>query len=341
MIPIDSLCFTLTPMTENINRLFRDKLPKQRIAKIESLSETRAHEVWKVTTDRSVFAVKHHLFASLTHGKPYHLLAVEQKVTNHLLVNGVSVPRIIATDHDLVIYEWCGDHTLDDICQITDPRPFVHSVLNTLCALEKAFYKHATKFTLHIAPGCSADDLREQWHNTTQSLTETLPDLVTCDPTPDLLSTWETLVNELIHAPPVLGPTDYNARNIACPNPETATVLELAKIGYDWPERRLIQYTTSLGAHNPRGRIIGLLTPSLARHYAHFASKLYSTPPDTILFRLNAHHLIYHIFAIHLCLTTPHWQNIKTRIAQHKSQLFQPLSDHPLMKKFRTYFRKK
>ncbi|MCY3684438.1 MAG: hypothetical protein OXH16_23850 [Gemmatimonadetes bacterium] len=328
-------------MTETIHHLFRDKLPKQRIAKIEPLSETRAHAVWKVTTDRSVFAVKHHLFASLTRGKPYHLLAVEQKVTNHLLASGVSVPRIIATNHDMVIYEWCGNHTLDDICQTADPRPFAHSIINTLCALEKAFYKHSTKFIPHIAPGCSADDLREQWHNTTQSLTETLPALVRDPNAPDLLSTWQTLVNELIHAPPALGPTDYNARNIACPNPEIATVLELAKIGYDWPERRLIQYTTSLGAHNPRGRIIGLLTPALAQYYAHLASKLYSTPAETILFRLDAHHLIYHLSAAHICLTTPHWQNIKTRLAQHKSQISQPLSGNPLTNKFRTYFEKK
>lgn len=329
-------------MTENINRLFRNKLPEQRIAKIEPLSEPRAHAVWKVTTDRSVFAVKHHLFASLTRGKPYHLLAVEQKVTNHLLANGVSVPHIIATDPDsgLVIYEWCGNHTLDDICQTTDPKPFSQSIINTLCVLEKAFYKHRSKFIPHIAPGCSADDLREQWHSTTQSLTETLPALVRDLNTPDLLSTLKTLINELIQAPPVLGPTDYNARNIACPNPATAIVLELAKIGYDWPERRLIQYTTSLGAHKPRSRIIGLLTPSLARHYAHFASKLYSTPIETILFRLDAHHLIYHLFAAHICMTTPHWQNIKTRLTQHKNLISQPLSDHPLINKFRAYLKK-
>ena len=150
-------------MTEIINRLFRDQLPEQAIAKIEPLSETRAHAVWKVTTDHSVFAVKHHLFASLTRGKPYHLIAVEQKVTNHLLASGVSVPRIIATDPDrgLVIYEWCGNHTLDDICQTTDPRPFAHTIINTLYALEKAFCKHSAKFIPHIAPGCSADDLRE------------------------------------------------------------------------------------------------------------------------------------------------------------------------------------
>lgn len=331
-------------MTEIINRLFRDKLPEQSIAKIEPLSETRAHAVWKVTTDRSIFAVKHHLFASLTRGKPYHLLEVEQKVTNHLIANGVSVPRIIATDPDcgLAIYEWCGNHTLDDICQTADPKPFAHSVINTLCALEKAFYKHRSKFIPHIAPGCSADDLQEQWHSTTQSLSETLPALVSDNPNkPDLLSTWKTLVNELIHTPPVLGPTDYNARNIACPNPATATVLELAKIGYDWPERRLIQYTTSLGAHNPRGRIIGLLTPALARHYAHFASKLYSIPPETVLLRLDAHHLIYHLFAAHICLTTSPWKNIKARIAQHKSQISQPLFDHPMVNKFRAYFLKK
>ncbi len=331
-------------MTESIRRVFRDKL-QQVIKKIESVSESRAHAVWKVTTDQSVFAVKHHLFAPLTRGKPYDLLAVEQQVTNHLHANRVSVPRIITTEPDngLVIYDWCGDQTLDDICQTADPKPFVHSVINALCALEKAFYNHTTKFTPRIAPGCGSGDLRAQWHNIAQSLGETLPTLATGAPSaPDLLAAWADIVGELVRASPVLGPTDYNARNIACPNPDTAIILELAKIGYDWPERRIVQYTTSLGAHNPSGRVVALLTPARARRYANFASKLYHIPVETILMRLDAHHLVYHLLATQICLAAPEypWQNIAARLAQHRRQIGLALSDHPLMCKFRAHFQK-
>ena len=331
-------------MTEAIHRLFRDKLPDQQgIEKIEPVSESRAHAVWKVTTGKSAFAVKHHLFAPLTRGKPYDLLAVEQRVTDHLLAHGVAVPRIITADPDagLVVCEWCGDQTLDDICQTADPNPFARSVIHTLCALEKAFHHHPPNFASRIAPGCGADAVREHWRRIAQSLGETLPALATPD-APDLLPTWTALVEELARATPALGPTDYNARNIACPNSATATVLELAKIGCDWPERRLVQYTTSLGAHHPNGRVVGLLTPSLGRYYANFAAQLYQRPVETILARLDAHHLVYHLFAARLCLAAPKsWRDIEGRMAQHRRQISQPLSDHPTVCKLRAYFKNK
>ena len=332
-------------MTETIHRLFRANLPDQRgIQKIEPVSESRAHAVWKVTTNRSVFAVKHHFFAPLTRGKPYDLLAVEQRVTDHLLAHGVSVPRIIATEPDggLVVCEWCGDRTLDDICQTADPNPFARSVIHTLRALEKAFHHHPPDFASLIAPGCDADALREHWRRITQSLGETLPTFATHD-APDLLPTWAALVGELARASPALGPTDYNARNIACSDAGMATILELAKIGCDWPERRLVQYTTSLGAHRPKGRVVGLLTPSLARHYANTASELYDIPAEIIHARLDAHHLIYHLSAARLCLSAraSPWQNIDARIAQHMHQIAQPLSDHPLTCKLRAYLKNK
>ena len=332
-------------MTETIHSLFRANLPDQQgIEKIEPVSESRAHAVWKVTTNKSVFAVKHHLFAPLTRGKPYDLLAVEQRVTDHLLAHGVSVPRIITADPDtgLVVCEWCGDQTLDDLCQTTDPNPFARNVIHTLLALGNAFHHHPPNFASRIAPGCDADALREHWQHLTQSLGETLPTLATHN-APDLLPTWTALAEELARAAPALGPTDYNARNIACSNMGTTTILELAKIGYDWPERRLIQYTTSLGAHHPKGRVVSLLTPALARHYANSASKLYDTPAEIIHARLDAHHLIYHLSATRLCLSarSSPWQNIDARIAHHLHQIAHPLSEHPLTCKLRAYLKNK
>lgn len=337
-------------MTETIHQLFLEQFPDQTIVSIDQVSESRYHTVWKITlTNSESFAVKHHIFAPLTRGKPYDLLKVEQRVNARLNTDGVSTPPIItaAVEHGLVIYKWWGDHTLDDVCQTTDPAPFTNTIIKTLCALEKSFYNHTHELTPHIAPGCTVKDLQTSWRETTQSLGEILPDLtayITGKPTPsNLLSQWTALTNNLANAPPTLGPTDYNARNIVFSKTDTPAVLELAKIGWDWPVRRFVQYTTSLGAHHPTGHIVGLLTPPSASAYSDTAAKIYHTPPETILARLDGHHLIFHLIALRTCLTAlstlDHpWKNIETRLKQHTNQIVQGLSAHPPTLAFREHF---
>ena len=337
-------------MLETLDNLLSMALPNHRVIhNIEAISESRAHTVWKITTNTSVYATKQHIFAPLTRGKPYDLLAVEQKVTHHLLSHGISVPRIIATDsdHGLVLYEWRGDHTFDDICQSMDPEPYILSVIHTLCETQRAF--HNAQFAPHVAPGCGLDDLQEQWQIISQSLNKTLPELsqriTGSSITPQVLASLTTLLSYVAEAPPSLGLTDYNARNIVCTNTDTATLLELAKIGYDWPERRLVQYLTSLGAHNPNGRIVNVLTPSRAQYYATTSSKLYQTPEKTILTRLDAHHLIYHLLAIQMCFVAQNdkehpWKNIEARITQHHDQISHRFSNNKTICALRDHFHK-
>ncbi len=334
-------------MTKTIHQIFSEQFPDQTIASINQVSESRYHTVWKVTTNDHIFAVKHHLFANLTRGKPYDLLNVEQRVNAHLSEDGVSTPSIITTapEHSLVIYEWWGEHTLDDICQTTNPAPFTDNIIKTICTLEKSFHNHTQELAPHVAPGCALEDLQTSWHETIQPLCEILPDLtayITGKPAPsNLLAQWADLINN--HANATLGPTDYNARNIVFSKTDKPAILELAKIGWDWPERRLVQYTTSLGAHHPTGHIVSLLTPSCALDYANATALVYHTPPETILARLDKHHLIFHLIALHTCLialSTPDhpWKNIEARLTQHTNQIVQGLSNHPPILAFRQHF---
>jgi hypothetical protein len=335
-------------MTETIHQLFHEQFPDHAIVSIDRVSESRYHTVWKVTlTNSESFAVKHHLFAHLTRGKPYDLLKVEQRVNARLIADGVSTPPIITTAFEHSIYEWWGDHTLDDICQTTNPALFTDNIIKTICALEKSFHNHTHELAPHVAPGCTLEDLQTSWQETTQSLCQILHDLMaytTGRPAPsNLLVQWTDLINNLANAPPALGLTDYNARNIVFSNTDIPAILELAKIGWDWPERRLVQYTTSLGAHHPTGHIVGLLTPSSARDYANAAANVYDTPPETILARLDGHHLILHLVALHTCLSAlsdpDHpWKNIEARLKQHTDQIVQGLSDHPPTLAFRKHF---
>lgn len=337
-------------MIDHIQNLWASLVPLHpHIATCHATSQSRHHNVWKITTtDHITFAAKQHLFAPLTQGKPYDLLTVETNVTAQLLKENISVPQIIATNpkHGLTIYEWCGDQTLDDHCQHNAETDITHQVIDTLLGLESAFQKNTPQFHAYTAPGCTSQDTITTFTETITSLTPVLPDLIhtlTKQTPPHLLTHWQNIVKKVKQSPLVLGPTDYNARNIVLSHINQPHILELAKIGYDWPERRLLQYTTSLGAHLPTGRIMGLLTPQIVCQYAQRAAIYRSIPANQIRTTLDAHHIIFHLLAAFQCLqasTQPShpWQNIETRLQDIHIALSLSFSDFESASFFRNLF---
>jgi len=61
-------------------------------------------------------------------------------------------------EHGLTISQWCGDLTLDDHCQHTDPASIANATLNAILALETSFQHHTETLAPHIAPGCSSQE---------------------------------------------------------------------------------------------------------------------------------------------------------------------------------------
>jgi hypothetical protein len=243
---------------------------------------------------------------------------------------GCPVPPVVTTDphYGMVISQWCGDRTLDDCCQTGDS---VHpAVFDALLALETGFLNHHEQFASWIAPGCSHEDILTSWFEITQPVADMLPDLVAHlthkTPSAHLASHWNTLIAHLAEAHTQLGPTDYNARNILIDEMGNPFIIELAKIGYDWPERRLVQYTTSLGATLLDGRIISLLTPKTTNRYAQQAALMYKQNPEIICAHIEAHHLIFHVLAARVCLNAdPPWKNIPHRLQDIRLALQTPL----------------
>ena len=337
-------------MIHQIQTLWPSLIPDHpHIDTIHPISESRFHTVWKITTsDRHHFVLKHHVFASLTKDKPYDLIDVETRVTPILLEENVSVPQILAThpENGLTVYEWCGEETLDDHCQQHDPAPLTNKVIETILALEQSFQNHTPTLQAHIAPGGSTQDVQTAFSEITTSLTNVLPDLIyalTQQSPPNISTHWQHICQHIQQMPFMLGPTDYNARNIVLSSTKNPYILELSKIGYDWPERRLVQYTTSLGAHLPSGRIIGMITPQSASTYAQKSATHRSLSANQILINLDIHHLIFHLLAALQCLqASTHanhpWKNIDIRLTDIQMALSAPLSNTPLTLFFRKLF---
>ena len=313
-------------------------------------------DVWIVAlVDGSFLVAKQHAFAPLARGEPHDLLAVEQLA--HARLSGAPVPTLYAadSDQDLVFFEWCGDRTLDDVCQEGIPGAYGRLVVEGFARIQSAFHEHVDDFAPRTFPGCYPQDLRRTWRRTTRNLVGGLPRLA------DRLSrsvhrrrftagsdTLTELLQFLEQAAALAGPTDYHARNIVI-NRATRSLrfIEFSKVGWDWPERRLTQYTTSHGAGRPDGETVSVLTPALTARYAALASKYREEPPEQISALLDGHHFVFHLLAAQSLLEAlpdprhpllDRWRNPEARLEQLRQILSMPLCDDPRTSELRSCF---
>ena len=78
--------------------------------------------VWRlVLSDGRRLVARHLPMAALMRGRPFDPLVVEPEVCRCL--EGGPVAAVVGVDAGacVIFYEWCGDETLDDICQLKDP----------------------------------------------------------------------------------------------------------------------------------------------------------------------------------------------------------------------------
>ncbi|MDA0748985.1 MAG: hypothetical protein O2954_20900, partial [bacterium] len=204
-----------------IPAVFPDRPPITHIQPI-TRSGGRHPGVYRVILqDATCLIAKYQPFAPFTRGKPHDLLEVEQYTCT--LLSNAPVPRVygIAPAHNLIFLEDCGSTTLDDFCQESDPQTrttLATSVVDGFATLQNAFLTHSHTLTPHIFPGCTSNDLRKSWTEATSHLPEHLPHLlrslnVPTTPTSRTSQTLSKLLHDLSATKPLLGPTDYNARN--------------------------------------------------------------------------------------------------------------------------------
>lgn len=250
-----------------------------------------------LSTGVSVIA-KRHLFAALTAGQPHHLLNVERTVSDVLVAAGCPVPAVLATidNHGVVVLEDVGTGTLDDFVQHRGRRDrarLADAVVDGFVRIQARMIDQTEVMEGAYAPGCDEESIREGFLELDAALGDGLASLVTDrSKVSSARGQLHRLVVRLSDLPTHLGPMDYNARNIVISGDGRPYFIEWSKIGRDWPERRIVQYLTSLGSGTKGGRPRSLIDPLIANRYA--AAAIWSNPDDAA-FALDAHHLIFHL----------------------------------------------
>jgi len=290
-----------------------------------------------LSTGETVIA-KRHLFAPLTAGQSYHLLSVEQAASDLLLREACPVPNLLATIGDLgvVILSDVGSETLDDVVQtrpIAESSRVAVAAVDAFARIQEVLIQQDQLTDEMFAPGCDADSVRDRFTG--------LPDAIDIDalkflvvPNAEIdrvMDQLRRLISSLAKQPVYPGPTDYNARNIVIDDARSPHFLEWSKLGYDWPERRAIQYLTSLGASRPGGRPRSLVDTWIADRYSSAAS--WSTPA-VAAFTLDGHHLVFHV------LLGMRWMMGGERLSgSMRAALTTPLSPSPVVGGIRKQFR--
>ena len=268
-------------MDGELEAYLRERVPevlagRPQVRAIAALSD----EVWRVETENGrKVVVKQQLFGFLTRGKPYDLLDVEREVLGLLHGAGCPVPEVLGIDGDAqcIFLEWVGDQTLDAAIQAGDGASMRRAIAG-LCAIERVLAEHAEQLSSRVVPAAGRDELAAAWAEVGTRASEGLAQLSHRLAHPFDAAGVMPLLAEmhrwLAQRPPKLGSTDYNAYN-AIVDPVGAEVrfLEFAKIGWDWTERRLVQYTTSVGSGRADGRMRSLLDAETARYYAEMGGR--------------------------------------------------------------------
>lgn len=290
-------------------------------------------------------------YAKLTQGRTDDVLAVEQKVLE--LLKGCPVPRILGIDHEMssIFFEHKGSNTLDDVCRHSDMlqrRQLGTNLISGFCQIEKRFAQHQTKLLAHVSAAASHQRLANVAVNCRTEAQRGLSAIVR-DSTlrHELRKKLDKICDRIDKLPASLGSTDYNARNIVVDDSTTnLTFIEFATIGWDWPERRLVQYAIGLGSKQ-NGGFISVLDQVNSKQYVNAGTN----DPAFRAFALDGHHLLFHLNAaakLLKALKQPEikqhklllasWRQPNLRLSQLHKALTTPLTEDPSTSDFRKLF---
>ena len=308
-------------------------------------------EVWRVeTADGRKMVVKQQLFGFLTQGKAYDLLTVEREVLGLLHEADCPVPEVLGVDDDrqCIFFAWVGDDTLDDALQAGD-TVLIGPAIEGLCTIERMCDRHAARLVSRVVPTAGRDELVAVWDATGERAHEGLEQLSRRLGQSRDMARAVLLLAEmhrwLAERPPSLGSTDYNARNVVVdPDGTRVRFIEFAKIGWDWTERRLVQYTTSMGSGRADGRMRSALHRDAALHYTEISGRADGARA------LDCHQIFFLLNGVAmLCAALDcgpraeallaRWREPAARLRQFAVMLCQALSADPVAAEFRDELR--
>lgn len=306
--------------------------------------EAVADEVWRIhLQDGRCVIAKHHIYGALTRGTPYDLLQVEKKLLQ--ILSGRRVPRWLGGDEEgqLAFYVDCGAATLDDVWQGGDTAliaSLTEEVCAELVAIEANLKEHEPDLVACVMPAATPEALKRQWEAAGEAARTGLGYMLGRED-PAALQALDEVLGWLGGRRPYLGAIDYNARNIAVDAVGRIAFLEWAKLGWDWTERRCLQYTTSMGAGRADGTWVCPLDAAATAHYARWRG-------GDAAAALDGHHLVFHLNAVAMLGTAleegdaallQRWARPRKRLGQLRRGLGLKLSGDRRSERVRVFLR--
>lgn len=277
------------------------------------------NNVWKVhSADGKKYIVKQfivptpkqHTLKDKSPGPRYSQLSVEANILKLLRREGCPVPDVITSDEStqVIVLEWCGDITWDDLCQdetVVDKRRYTKSAIEGFCDIERVFSENVSLLEPYVYPLDYQSHLHQIGEELLTSARHCISDLawirdepLTEAETKIVDESWDEISHCILKRHPSLGTLDYNARNIII-DQNRLTFIDFAKIGWDWSERRLMQYLTGLGAHTEGGNFVTLLDAKHTKLYAEAMSRIdVKLDWRKLTALVDYHHILFYLTAI-------------------------------------------
>lgn len=264
------------------------------------------HNVCRLNLGSVSYLLKQHDITTPVVKAGYTPCQIESTVLSILHRNKCRVPRIIwksETSHALLL-EWCGGLTLDAMAQsrpLSDLGSILQTALMELCRVETVFAENTERlipYTFRFDLDTTLQDSLEQGRKILGYLCNSL----TSSQTTHLDAVWTSLSNRLRTAPPTFDSLDYQSRNIVISD-ETPFLIDFSSVGWDWQERRLVQFFNSIGANQEAASFVSLLNRELVDAYAEWVTTHRETySPTEIAARVDSHHLLFYLSVIHQIL---------------------------------------
>lgn len=216
-------------------------------------------DVWLVElAEGGRIIAKQQFYGLLTRDEPHDLLQVEFDALRYLRRCGAAVPMPFGIDPEaqIILLEYAGRETVADVLvtplEASTRRQLAAQILRQLTRIETHLQEAQIDWSSRVIPGASAKELTTDWADVPRLATKALLGLWrrSCgsEPAEALVAQVLLLCERLGRRTPKLGISDYQPANIVVDEQRRrVTFLELSKLGWDWTERRAVQYTTSVG----------------------------------------------------------------------------------------------
>lgn len=288
--------FQINPKDITFKKIRHGKREKQNVCRLKIRKEDyllKQHEVTDPVTESGF--------------SPFQ---IEKFTLSTLYKNRCLVPQVVwdSEQYHALLLTWCGDQTLDSLAQsesVSSIMPVLHAILIELCKLETFFADNIAQFkpyVFHFELKQTLQHLLEQGRKTIGYLEHLGNAPLTVSQKAQLDDAWNSLSNRLLAAQRTLGGLDYQANNIVI-DVELPYFIDFSSVGWDWQERRLVQFFNSIGANQENANFVCMLNRELVEKYATWVVQHREEGSLTdVAARVDGHNLLFYLSIIHKLL---------------------------------------